>query len=137
MKNAYISNWFVLTQIFMLYLCYRQKEAEFIRSIVDKIYSDSSLIVYEDGLIGMGSLVEETNQRMFAFFGICGWSGAQDDSPFFFFQNFFLGLTSFGTKGESLCFSGPRFAQAIAASSKMSLTEHVVYRVYHNNSFLR
>ncbi|GMY23007.1 hypothetical protein FCV25MIE_18248 [Fagus crenata] len=64
-----------------------QKEAEFIRSIVDKIYSDSSLIVYEDG--------------------------------------------------DSLFFSGPRFAQAIAASSKMSLTEHVVYRVYHNNSFLR
>ena len=89
MKNAYISNWFVLTQIFMLYLCYRQKEAEFIRSIVDKIYSDSSLIVYEDGQIGMGSLVEETNQRMFAFLGYAGGVGPKTTLPFFFFAKIF------------------------------------------------
>ena len=87
--NAYISNWFVLTQIFMLCLSYRQKEAESIRSIVDEIYSDSSLIVYEDGLIGMGSLVEEMNQRMFAFLGYAGGVGPKTTLPFFFFQIFF------------------------------------------------
>jgi hypothetical protein len=52
------------TNIYVICLCYRQKEAEFIKSFVDEIYSDSSLI---DGLIVMGSLVEEMNQRMFAF----------------------------------------------------------------------
>ena len=83
--NAYISNWFVLTQIFMLYLCYRQKEAEFIRSIVDKIYSDSSLIVYEDGQVGMGSLVEEMNQRMSAFLSYAGGVGPRGLSLIFFF----------------------------------------------------
>ena len=70
----------------MLCLCYRQKEAESIRSIVDKIYSDSSLIVYEDGLIaiGMGSLVEEMNQRMFAFSGYAGGVGPKTTLFFFF-----------------------------------------------------
>ncbi len=74
----------MLTQIFMLCLCYRP-EAEFIRSIVDKIYSDSSLIVYEDGQIGIGSLVEEMIQRMFAFLSYAGGVGPRRLSLIFFF----------------------------------------------------
>ncbi|GMY22976.1 serine/threonine-protein kinase/endoribonuclease IRE1a isoform X1 [Fagus crenata] len=52
--NAYISNWFVLTQIFKLCLSYRPERPDpgWIQTIVDVIYSDSSLIVYEDGQIG-------------------------------------------------------------------------------------
>jgi predicted nucleic-acid-binding protein len=87
LMNAYISNWFVLTQIFMLCLSYRP-EAEFIQSIVDKIYSDSSLIVYEDGQIGMGSLVEEMNQRIFAFLAYAGGVGPRPLSLFIFFYLF-------------------------------------------------
>jgi hypothetical protein len=88
--NAYISNWFVLTQIFMLCLSYRP-EAEWIQRIVDEIHSDSSLIVYEDGLIGMGSLVEEMNQWMFAFLGYARGVRPKTTFLFFFFQNFLVG----------------------------------------------
>ena len=70
----------------MLCLSYRQKEAESIRSIVDEIYSDSSLI---DGLIVMGSLVEEMNQRMFAFLSYAGGVGPKTTLLFFFCQIFF------------------------------------------------
>ena len=65
--NAFMSNWFVLTQIFMFCLSYRP-EAEFIRSIVHKIFSelisDKRSNVYEDGLVGMGSRVEEMNSYL-------------------------------------------------------------------------
>ena len=66
----------------MLCLCYRQREAEFIQSFVHEIYSDSRLI---DGLIVMGSLIEETNQRMFAFLGYAGGVGPRRLSLFFLF----------------------------------------------------
>jgi hypothetical protein len=67
----------------MLCLCYRP-EAEWIQRIVDEIYSDSSLIVYEDGQIGMGSLVEEMSQRMSAFLSYAGAVGTRRLSFFFF-----------------------------------------------------
>ena len=68
----------------MLCLSYRP-EAEFIQSIVDKIYSDSTLIVYEDGQIGMGSLVGEMNQKMSAFLSYTGGVGPKTTLFFFFF----------------------------------------------------
>ena len=66
----------------MLCLSYRP-EAEWIQRIVDEISSDSSLIVYEDGQIGMGSLVEEMNRRMFAFLSYAGGMGPRRLSSFF------------------------------------------------------
>jgi hypothetical protein len=79
-----MSNWFALTQIFMFCLSYRP-EAEFIRSIVHKIFSelinDTRSNVYEDSLVGMGSRVEEMNSYLdldsnyVRFIGICGIRG--------------------------------------------------------------
>ena len=66
-------------------LClYNRPEAEFIRTIVDWIFSelkDKCSIVYEDYLVGIASRVEEMNSCLdmnlneVRFIGICGKSG--------------------------------------------------------------
>ena len=61
----YISNWFALTH--KLFLSYRSSEVEFIRNIVEWIsefiYGTRSIFP-EDGLVGIGSRVEEMNSYL-------------------------------------------------------------------------
>ena len=136
--NAYISNWFVLTQIFMLCLSYRP-EAEWIQRIVDEISSDSSLIVYEDGQIGDGLSCWGNESEDVRFFVIRGWNGAKTTLFFFFGWNFGSTLIVMSTlsvdesadknkmrvfwegQDDSLFLSGPRFAQAIVSEKNLKL----------------